>query len=73
MSPKFFFTFKTTEKAQIEKEKGETVGKPTSVDEILYKIEVPANRYDLLCCEGLSRALQIFLEKYKKKLFARQK
>ena len=26
----------------------------------MYKIEVPANRYDLLCLEGLSRALRIF-------------
>ena len=29
-------------------------------EEVLYKIEVPANRYDLLCLEGLSRALRIF-------------
>ncbi|KIL68091.1 hypothetical protein M378DRAFT_158604 [Amanita muscaria Koide BX008] len=27
------------------------------------KIEVPANRYDLLCIEGIGRALNIFLEK----------
>jgi phenylalanyl-tRNA synthetase beta chain len=27
------------------------------------KIEVPANRYDLLCHEGLARALRIFLGK----------
>ncbi|CAF1165981.1 unnamed protein product [Didymodactylos carnosus] len=26
-----------------------------------YKIEIPANRYDLLCLEGLSRALKTFL------------
>jgi phenylalanyl-tRNA synthetase beta chain len=30
-------------------------------DTILYKIDVPANRYDLLCVEGLSRAIRIFL------------
>ena len=30
-------------------------------DEV-YKIEVPANRYDLLCVEGLSRALRVFKE-----------
>jgi phenylalanyl-tRNA synthetase beta chain len=36
---------------------------PSSVEEIVYKIEIPANRYDLLCLEGLSRALSIFLEK----------
>jgi phenylalanyl-tRNA synthetase beta chain len=28
---------------------------------VIYKIDVPANRYDLLCVEGLSRALRIFL------------
>jgi len=28
---------------------------------IVYKIDMPANRYDLLCVEGLSRALRIFL------------
>ena len=27
----------------------------------MYKIEVPANRYDLLCVEGLSIALRVFL------------
>ncbi|KAF9569328.1 phenylalanyl-tRNA synthetase subunit beta [Agrocybe pediades] len=27
------------------------------------KIEIPANRYDLLCIEGISRALRIFLQK----------
>ena len=26
-----------------------------------YKIEIPANRYDLLCFEGLIRALNVFL------------
>ena len=30
--------------------------------EILYKIEVGANRYDLLCLEGLALALRVFLE-----------
>jgi phenylalanyl-tRNA synthetase beta chain len=33
-------------------------------NQTVYKIEIPANRYDLLCVEGLSRALAIFLEKY---------
>lgn len=27
---------------------------------VIYKIDMPANRYDLLCVEGLSRALRIF-------------
>ena len=30
-------------------------------DTVIYKIDVPANRYDLLCMEGISRALRIFL------------
>ena len=33
--------------------------------EVLYKIEVAANRYDLLCLEGLALALRIFLQKQK--------
>ena len=32
-------------------------------NEVLYKIEVAANRYDLLCLEGLALALRVFLEK----------
>ena len=31
--------------------------------EVLYKIEVPANRYDLLCLEGLAISLRVFLGK----------
>ncbi|CDZ98765.1 phenylalanyl-trna synthetase subunit beta [Phaffia rhodozyma] len=34
-------------------------GLPT--EEPVLKIEIPANRYDLLCIEGLARALRIFL------------
>ncbi|KAJ4837850.1 hypothetical protein Tsubulata_001665 [Turnera subulata] len=49
----------TTEKAIIRKEKhlDEEVGDD---EEIIYKIEVPANRYDLLCLEGLALALRVF-------------
>ena len=32
---------------------------------VVYKLDIPANRYDLLCVEGLSRALLIFLEDMK--------
>ena len=28
---------------------------------VIYKIDIPANRYDLLCVEGLSRGFRIFL------------
>jgi len=30
--------------------------------EVIYKIDIPANRYDLLCLEGIARALRIFQE-----------
>ena len=30
-------------------------------EEVLYKIDIPANRYDMLCLEGIARALNIFL------------
>ena len=36
---------------------------PASKEETVYKIEIPANRYDLLCLEGLSRSLATFLNK----------
>ncbi|KAK9715684.1 hypothetical protein RND81_06G182400 [Saponaria officinalis] len=51
----------TTEKAIIRKEKhlgDDDVS--TDEEEIIYKIEVPANRYDLLCLEGLAQALRVF-------------
>jgi len=35
----------------------------SGVTELVYKIEIPANRNDLLCVEGLARALLIFQKK----------
>ena len=32
----------------------------SSEEKTIYKIDIPANRYDLLCLEGLARALLIF-------------
>ena len=46
----------------VEKERGEGAGANIS-DDVIYKIDVPANRYDLLCAEGIARALLIFLGK----------
>ncbi|KAF0930927.1 hypothetical protein E2562_038007 [Oryza meyeriana var. granulata] len=52
----------TTEKAIIRKEKHlDDDGEVDGDDEIIYKIEVAANRYDLLCLEGLARALRVFI------------
>ena len=31
-------------------------------EDVTYKIEIPANRYDLLCVEGIARALRVFLQ-----------
>lgn len=43
------------------------VAKETGIDKAkglshrpIYRIDIPANRYDLLCAEGLSRALKVF-------------
>ncbi|XP_010529813.1 PREDICTED: phenylalanine--tRNA ligase beta subunit, cytoplasmic-like isoform X1 [Tarenaya hassleriana] len=49
----------TTEKAIIRKEK-HLEEEADDDEETIYKIEVPANRYDLLCLEGLAQALRIF-------------
>jgi len=51
----------TSQKEIIEKETG--AKSSNASDEEIYKIDVPANRYDLLCIEGLSRALLIYLRK----------
>ncbi|MQL98508.1 hypothetical protein Taro_031228, partial [Colocasia esculenta] len=55
----------TTEKAIIRKEKHLEDEEVPDCDEeeVIYKIEVPANRYDLLCLEGLARSLRIFIGK----------
>eukprot|EP00928_Gymnodinium_smaydae_P078657 TRINITY_DN62763_c0_g1_i1.p2 TRINITY_DN62763_c0_g1~~TRINITY_DN62763_c0_g1_i1.p2 ORF type:complete len:631 (+),score=187.25 TRINITY_DN62763_c0_g1_i1:105-1997(+) len=42
-----------------KKERGEEAAKGLS-NRIIYKVDVPANRYDLLCIEGLVRALKVF-------------
>jgi phenylalanyl-tRNA synthetase beta chain len=51
----------TSEKELIRKEQGDAAAEGKS-DEILYKIDCPANRYDILSLEGLARALRVFLE-----------
>ncbi|KAH0451888.1 hypothetical protein IEQ34_019187 [Dendrobium chrysotoxum] len=54
----------TTEKEIIRKEKHlETEVGGEDDEEVIYKIEVAANRYDLLCLEGIARALRIFIGK----------
>lgn len=50
----------TSDKLQIAKEQGAERASGAS-DEIIYKIDIPANRYDLLCIEGLVQGLKVFL------------
>ncbi|KAF4085749.1 hypothetical protein AMELA_G00098850 [Ameiurus melas] len=52
----------TSEKDIISREQGDQKAEGAS-DVVLYKIDVPANRYDLLCLEGLVRGLQVFKDK----------
>ncbi|KAI5646864.1 b3/4 domain-containing protein [Phthorimaea operculella] len=49
----------TTEKQMLQKEQGDQAGVGVSED-ILYRIDIPANRYDLLCLEGLVNGLLVF-------------
>ncbi|XP_056420882.1 phenylalanine--tRNA ligase beta subunit [Hyla sarda] len=51
----------TSEREILSKEKGDDKVEGAS-DVVLFKIDVPANRYDLLCLEGLVRGLQVFKE-----------
>ena len=44
-----------------ERQSSATMSHQGLSEEVIYKIEIPANRCDLLCLEGLSRALRVFL------------
>ena len=50
----------TSDKIIAVRERGDAAGVGVS-DDVLYKIDVPANRYDLLCVEGIARALRVFI------------
>lgn len=51
----------TTEKLMITKEQGEDSHSSAGASEdIIYRIDIPANRYDLLCLEGLVVGLLVF-------------
>nr|CAG4636889.1 EOG090X03QT [Ceriodaphnia reticulata]SVE72848.1 EOG090X03QT [Ceriodaphnia reticulata] len=50
----------TSDKQIILKEQGTERSEGAS-EEIIYKIDIPANRYDLLCLEGLVLGLKVFL------------
>ncbi|CAO1420864.1 unnamed protein product [Diamesa serratosioi] len=50
----------TTEKQMLTKEQGEVEAASDASEEIIYRIDIPANRYDLLCLEGLVSGLMVF-------------
>lgn len=50
----------TTEKQMLTKEQGAVEAAESASEEIIYRIDIPANRYDLLCLEGLVSALLVF-------------
>ena len=54
------YGIQTTEKEILKKERNAVVEEAN--EEVIYKIDIPANRYDMLCVEGISRALNIFRE-----------
>uniref|UniRef100_T1GV78 Phenylalanine--tRNA ligase beta subunit B1 domain-containing protein n=1 Tax=Megaselia scalaris TaxID=36166 RepID=T1GV78_MEGSC len=55
----------TTEKQMLTKEQGDVAAAQDASEEVIYRIDIPANRYDLLCLEGLVNGLLVFLEKIK--------
>ncbi|KAK8865682.1 phenylalanine-tRNA ligase, beta subunit [Kwoniella newhampshirensis] len=56
----FDFGIELDEDTTTEVEEARAKGLPTPPPQL--KIEIPANRYDILCLEGLARALRIFLQ-----------
>lgn len=45
------------------KEQGDVASAQDASEEIIYRIDIPANRYDLLCLEGLVNGLMVFQKK----------
>ncbi|KAJ1923813.1 phenylalanine--tRNA ligase subunit beta [Tieghemiomyces parasiticus] len=53
----------TSVKEMAERMTGTTAATDDLSDRAVLKIDIPANRYDLLCFEGISRALNVFLQR----------
>lgn len=45
------------------KEQGDVASAQDASEEVIYRIDIPANRYDLLCLEGLVNGLMVFQKK----------
>ncbi|KAJ3298168.1 hypothetical protein HK104_011089 [Borealophlyctis nickersoniae] len=52
----------TSERQMAAKEGGDKTKLKELSDKPIYRIDIPANRYDMLCVEGISRALKAYLE-----------
>ncbi|KAG0262597.1 phenylalanine--tRNA ligase subunit beta [Actinomortierella ambigua] len=59
----------TTPKELAAREVGADKVDDTISDRAILKIDIPANRYDLLCHEGISRSLKIYLDQRKPPVF----
>lgn len=67
-SAEFFYLWKSTfdvflqtsEAEMLSKERGDGSAAPAASEDVIYKIDIPANRYDMLCLEGIARALNVF-------------
>lgn len=58
---KFSFAFQTSEKELLTKEQGDVAASAQNAsEEVIYRIDIPANRYDLLCLEGLVSGILVF-------------
>lgn len=53
------------------KEQGDVASAQDASEEIIYRIDIPANRYDLLCLEGLVAGLMVFQKKQQQPKFQR--
>lgn len=60
----------TSEKQMISKEQGEdSASLANASEDVIFRVDIPANRYDLLCVEGLVDGLLIFEKKMKMPLY----
>lgn len=50
----------------LTKEQGEGAQAENASEDVIYRIDIPANRYDLLCIEGLVSGLLVFMGRYTK-------
>eukprot|EP00955_Chlamydomonas_euryale_P081378 363566-Chlamydomonas_euryale.AAC.11 len=50
----------TSEKEMLTKNRAGDCADVEGDEDVIYKIDIPANRYDMLCVEGIARALNIF-------------